>query len=100
MMPRSFPLMLSLLLPWLSGCQNLQPSMAAEKTAAELSKQQQLPVSLQVPAAVSADLLANSRPLLPVAPLLPRFNVSAVNVELNEFFASLVADSEFSYLYI
>jgi len=96
MMPRSFPLMLSLLLPWLSGCQNLQPSMAAEKTAAELSKQQQQPVSLQVPAAVSADLLAMSRPLAPAAPLLPRFNVSAVNVELNEFFASLVADSQAS----
>jgi len=88
--------MLSLLLPWLSGCQNLQPSMAAEKTAAELSKQQQQPVSLQVPAAVSADLLAMSRPLAPAAPLLPRFNVSAVNVELNEFFASLVADSQAS----
>lgn len=96
MMRKPFPLMLSLLLPWLSGCQNLQPSMAAEKTAAELSKQQQLPVSLQVPAAVSADLLANSRPLAPAAPLLPRFNVSAVNVELNEFFASLVADSQAS----
>jgi MSHA biogenesis protein MshL len=96
MMRKLFPLTLSLLLPWLSGCQNLQPSMAAEKTAAELSKQQQLPVSLQVPAAVSADLLANSQPLAPAAPLLPRFNVSAVNVELNEFFASLVADSQAS----
>jgi len=96
MMRKSFPLMLSMLLPWLSGCQNLQPSMAAEKTAAELSKQQQVPMSLQVPAAVSADLLADSQPLLAAAPLLPRFNVSAVNVELNEFFASLVADSQAS----
>lgn len=96
MMRKSFPLLLSMLLPWLSGCQNLQPSMAAEKTAAELSKQQQVPMSLQVPAAVSADLLADSKPLLAAAPLLPRFNVSAVNVELNEFFASLVADSQAS----
>lgn len=63
MMRKSFPLLLSMLLPWLSGCQNLQPSMAAEKTAAELSKQQQVPMSLQVPAAVSADLLADSQPL-------------------------------------
>jgi MSHA biogenesis protein MshL len=98
MMPRTFAFVLSLFLPWLSGCQNLQPSVAASNTAAELARQQQptQPTAIQVPAAVSADLLEQPQSLLAQPPTLPRFNVSAVNVELTEFFASLVADSQAS----
>lgn len=94
MMPKLLPVMLTLCLPWLSGCQNLLPSKAASATATELEKLQQVPAPpMQVPAAVSADLLAGGQPMVPQAPLLPRFNVSAVNLELAEFLASLVVDS-------
>ena len=87
-------------LPLLSACQSLQDPQAARNTQAELEKMQQAtPVQqpLQVPAAVHDDLLS---PLPPQRTdlLLPRFNVSALNVELSEFFASLVLDSDYSVM--
>lgn len=100
MMLKKSPLFLAMLLPVLSACQSLQEPQAARNTQAELEKMQQVAPAatpLQVPAAVSNDLLS---PLpAPSTDLLqPRFNVSALNVELSEFFASLVLDSEYSVM--
>lgn len=80
----------------LSACQSFESPKAASNTSAELAKQQQ-PVAkapLQVPAAVTDDLMTPMTPAFGVNAMLPRVNVSALNVELADFFASLVADSE------
>lgn len=99
MLKKSF-LMMTMALPLLSACQALQEPQAARNTQAELEKMQQAAPAqqpLQVPSAVHDDLLS---PLPPQrADLLqPRFNVSALNVELSEFFASLVLDSDYSVM--
>ncbi|HCU65697.1 MAG TPA: pilus (MSHA type) biogenesis protein MshL [Rheinheimera sp.] len=82
----------------LSACQSIEAPKAASNTSAELGKLQQQQaapkaVPLQVPAAVTDDLLTPMAP--PTANLLlPRINVSALNVAMPDFFASLVADTE------
>lgn len=100
MMLKKSLLLMTMSLPLLSACQALQEPQAARNTQAELEKMQQTaPVQqpLQVPAAVQDDLLSPMPPLR--ADLLqPRFNVSALNVELSEFFASLVLDSDYSVM--
>ncbi|MBU2180154.1 MAG: pilus (MSHA type) biogenesis protein MshL, partial [Gammaproteobacteria bacterium] len=89
MMLKKSPLFIAMMLPLLSACQALQEPQAASNTQAELEKMQQVaraPKPLQVPAAVNDDLLSPLPPLR--ADLqLPRFNVSALNVELSEFFS-------------
>jgi len=80
----------------LSACQSFESPKAASNTSAELAKQQQ-PVAkapLQVPAAVTDDLMSPMTPAISANAMLPRVNVSALNVELADFFASLVADSD------
>lgn len=100
MMLKKSPLFIAMLLPLLSACQAMQEPKAARNTQAELEKMQQAapaPQPLQVPAAVQDDLLSPLPP--PQADVLqPRFNVSALNVELSEFFASLVLDSDYSVM--
>jgi MSHA biogenesis protein MshL len=100
MMLKKSPLFIAMMLPLLSACQALQEPQAASNTQAELEKMQQVaraPKPLQVPAAVNDDLLSPLPPLR--ADLqLPRFNVSALNVELSEFFSSLVLDSTYSVM--
>jgi len=100
MMLKKSLLLMTMSLPLLSACQALQEPQAARNTQAELEKMQQTaaaPQPLQVPAAVQDDLLSPLPPLRPDL-LQPRFNVSALNVELSEFFASLVLDSDFSVM--
>ena len=89
------------LLPLLSACQAIQSPQAAANTEAELKKMQQQSQSvapLQVPAAVQDDLLTPLPPQVPQSMLQPRFNVSALNVEMAEFFASLVLESDYSVM--
>jgi len=100
MMLKKSLLLMTMSLPLLSACQALHEPQAARNTQAELEKMQQAaPVQqpLQIPAAVNDDLLSPMPPLRADL-LLPRFNVSALNVELSEFFASLVLDSDYSVM--
>lgn len=84
----------------LAGCQALTPSKVPEQAQQQLQQaaatqhdaaSTTAPV---VPTAVTQDLLSNN----PVSalPQLPRFNVSATDVDLNDFFQSLVADTPYS----
>ncbi len=100
MMLKKSPLFIAMMLPLLGACQVLQSPKAASNTQAELEKMQQVaaaPKPLAVPAAVTDDLLSPMPPLQAELQL-PRFNVSALNVELAEFFASLVLDSQYSVM--
>ncbi|MCH8537451.1 MAG: pilus (MSHA type) biogenesis protein MshL [Alkalimonas sp.] len=84
----------------LSACQGMQTSHQAAEAKAELQRaaadrpsQQTIP---EVPASVAQDLMLPSQPAVSRQPAEPRFNVAAAQVELADFFASLVADSEYS----
>lgn len=96
-MAKPFPLFAALVL--LQGCSMTSETDVLSRSQAELNKAQQ-PVAkakpLQVPAAVSADVLSASAMPMQASPLLPRFNLSASGVAASEFFASLVTDSDFS----
>lgn len=96
-MAKPFPLIAALFL--LQGCSLTSGSDVLARSQAELDKNQQTPVRpkpLQVPAAVSADVLSASAMPLQNTPVLPRFNLAASGVSAPEFFASLVSDSDFS----
>jgi len=96
-MAKPFPLIAALFL--LQGCSLTSGSDVLARSQAELNKNQQTPSKpkpLQVPAAVSADVLSASAMPLQNTPLLPRFNLAASGVSAPEFFASLVSDSDFS----
>ncbi len=85
----------------LAGCSTASSPTPAQKAAADLNDQRQ-PVAapLTVPAEVSADLFAPSAIAsqeIP-QPQQPRFNVSALNVPMADFLASLVADSSYSVM--
>lgn len=96
-MAKPFPLIAALVL--LQGCSITSESDVLARSQAELNKAQQAPAKpkpLQIPAAVSADVLSASAMPLQNAPVLPRFNLAAAAVPAADFFASLVTDSDFS----
>ncbi|HAW94506.1 MULTISPECIES: pilus (MSHA type) biogenesis protein MshL [unclassified Arsukibacterium] len=79
----------------LSACQALQPNAGptAAKKALQPAVAEPTPV-LAIPMAVTQDLLA--RPPVAIANNEPRFNVSAVDVALSDFFHSVVHDTPYS----
>jgi MSHA biogenesis protein MshL len=84
----------------LSACQGMQAGHQAveakselQRAAAERSTPRGAP---EVPASVAQDLMLPSQPVVVRQPAEPRFNVAAAQVELADFFASLVADSDYS----
>lgn len=87
----------------LAGCQGMQAGHQAQQAKAELERAaaEQLPATAearpQVPASVTQDLfsLGSREPSAPVE-VEQRFNVAASQVELAEFFASLVVDTDYS----
>ncbi len=87
----------------LAGCQGMQAGHQAQQAKAELERAaaKQLPATVearpQVPASVTQDLfsLGSREPSAPVE-VEQRFNVAASQVELAEFFASLVVDTDYS----
>lgn len=96
-MAKPFSLIAALVL--LQGCSITSESDVLARSQAELNKAQQVPAKpkpLQIPAAVSADVLSASAMPLQNAPVLPRFNLAAAAVPAADFFASLVTDSDFS----
>jgi MSHA biogenesis protein MshL len=98
-MQKKFPWYAALIVPMLSACSST-PS-PAEKAAADLKANQvessQLP---PVPAAVAADLFTPQAMPMREQQIQssPRFNVSALNVPMTDFLASLVADSAYSVM--
>lgn len=82
----------------LSGCQAFSPTAVPEQARQTLQQAAQKPpanhVMPEVPAAVTQDLLSSS--YTPQSPQLPRFNVAAVQVDLADFFQSVVADTPYS----
>lgn len=93
------PISLIAALVLLQGCSMTSESDVLARSQAELNKAQQAPATpkpLQIPAAVSADVLSASAMPLQNSPVLPRFNLAASGVAAADFFASLVTDSEFS----
>ena len=100
-MQKKFPWHVAFIIPMLSACSSTNTGSRAEKAAADLKANQvEDRRPLEVPAAVSADLFtpqaipAREQPLQSA----PRFNVSALNVPMADFLASLVADSAYSVM--
>ncbi|MDX3775381.1 pilus (MSHA type) biogenesis protein MshL [Chromatiaceae bacterium AAb-1] len=84
----------------LSACQGLVNSHGPAEAKHELQKAQQVkpaevPAAPLVPAAVMQDLLMPAAQAVP-QPQMPRFNISAANIDLADFFQSLVADTPYS----
>lgn len=82
-----------------SGCQAFNASEVPKQASKTLQQAQQNNASAPeqiapVPADVTRDLMATS--LSTPLPSAPRFNVSAVNAELTDFFQSLIADTAYS----
>ncbi|MFC4653418.1 pilus (MSHA type) biogenesis protein MshL [Rheinheimera marina] len=82
----------------LLGCQGLEQTKVAREASAELAKAAAPEVRepTAVPDSVTQDLLAMTSPMQITAPVLPRFNVAAANVDVGDFFTSLVADTDYS----
>ncbi|SEB00387.1 pilus (MSHA type) biogenesis protein MshL [Alkalimonas amylolytica] len=87
----------------LSGCQGMQVGHQAQQAKAELEQAaaaRQQPASAEprasVPPSVTQDLLNTANALPEPVVMQPRFNVAATQVELADFFASLVADTDYS----
>lgn len=81
----------------LVGCQALQPGKVpteAKQALQQAEQTQPAKAPPAVPAAVTEDLLSAAYSL--PQPALPRFNVAATDVSLNDFFSSLVADTPYS----
>ncbi|MEW5682759.1 MAG: pilus (MSHA type) biogenesis protein MshL [Pseudomonadota bacterium] len=81
----------------LVGCQALQPGKVpteAKQVLQQAEQTQPAKAPPAVPAAVTEDLLSAAYSL--PQPALPRFNVAATDASLNDFFASLVADTPYS----
>ena len=95
-----FPYYIALVVPMLSACSTTNTLSPAEKAAADLKANQVSASPMQVPAAVSADLFTpQTMPIRPqTQPSSPRFNVSALNVPMADFLASLVVDSAYSVM--
>jgi len=100
-MQKKFPLFAALIVPMLSACSATNAPSPAERAAADLKANQlEQRQPLQVPAAVSADLFSPQAIPMREQPIesSPRFNVSALNVPMTDFLASLVADSAYSVM--
>ncbi|EGM76644.1 MSHA-type pilus biogenesis protein MshL [Rheinheimera sp. A13L] len=82
----------------LAGCQGMQDTkipQGAQIALAEQQKQSQVAATV-VPDSVTQDLLALTSPLQQAQPMQQRFNVAAANVDVADFFTSLVADTDYS----
>lgn len=82
----------------LAACQGIQETKIpreAQTALAEHQKQPQ-PAALAVPDSVTQDLLALASPMQQGQVMQPRFNVAAANVDVADFFTSLVADTDYS----
>ncbi len=82
----------------LAACQGLQETQVPQQAKAALaeSQQQPKPAAPVVPDSVTQDLLALTSPMQQVQPAQQRFNVAAANVDITDFFTSLVADTDYS----
>lgn len=84
----------------LTACQGMQSGHQAEEAKAALQRaaveHPVVQVVAEIPASVAQDLMLPSQPVLPIQSVEPRFNVAASQAELSDFFASLVAGSDYS----
>ncbi len=82
----------------LAACQGLQDTKVPQQAQAALAEQQKQPrpAPMAVPDSVTQDLLAMTSPMQQAQPMQQRFNVAAVNVDVADFFTSLVADTDYS----
>ncbi|OGO81228.1 MAG: pilus (MSHA type) biogenesis protein MshL, partial [Chromatiales bacterium RIFOXYA1_FULL_46_5] len=82
----------------LAACQGLQDTEVPREAQAALAEQQKTPQksAIAVPDSVTQDLLALTTPMQQAQPMQQRFNVAAANVEVADFFTSLVADTDYS----
>lgn len=82
----------------LAACQGLQETKVPQQAQAALTEAQKQPKTAapMVPDSVTQDLLALATPMQQGQAIQPRFNVAAANVEVADFFTSLVADTDYS----
>ncbi|MBU0911587.1 MAG: pilus (MSHA type) biogenesis protein MshL [Gammaproteobacteria bacterium] len=82
----------------LAACQGMQETKIPEQAQAALAEQQKQPqpAAMVVPDSVTQDLLAMTSPMQQAQPVQQRFNVAAANVDVADFFTSLVADTDYS----
>jgi MSHA biogenesis protein MshL len=82
----------------LAACQGVQDTKVPLQAQAALAEAQaqSKPVPPTVPDSVTQDLLALTSPMQQVQPAQQRFNVAASNVDVADFFTSLVADTDYS----
>ena len=82
----------------LAACQGLQETKVPQQAQAALTEAQKQPKAAVpvVPDSVTQDLLALATPMQQGQAIQPRFNVAAANVEVADFFTSLVADTDYS----
>lgn len=82
----------------LAACQGLQETKVPQQAQAALTEAQKQPKTAApvVPDSVTQDLLALATPMQQGQAIQPRFNVAAANVEVADFFTSLVADTDYS----
>jgi MSHA biogenesis protein MshL len=82
----------------LAACQGLQETKVPQQAQAALAEAQKQPKAAApvVPDSVTQDLLALATPMQQGQAIQPRFNVAAANVEVADFFTSLVADTDYS----
>lgn len=82
----------------LAACQGLQDTKVPQQAQAALaeSQKQPKPAAPVVPDSVTQDLLALATPMQQGQSMQPRFNVAAANVDVADFFTSLVADTDYS----
>jgi MSHA biogenesis protein MshL len=82
----------------LAACQGMQETKVPAEAQAALAEQQKQskPAAMAVPDSVTQDLLSMTSPMQQAQPLQARFNVAAANVDVADFFTSLVADTEYS----
>ncbi len=100
-MQKKFPWHVALIIPLFSACSSTSTPSPAARAAADLkANQTTVRTPVAVPAEVTADLLAPQALPLREQSLQssPRCNVSARNVPMADFFASLVADSAYSVM--
>jgi MSHA biogenesis protein MshL len=82
----------------LTACQSFQPTAVPQGAVAALAEQQKpaQAEAMPVPDSVTQDLLALTSPMQQAQTIQPRFNVAAANVDVADFFTSLVADTDYS----
>lgn len=82
----------------LAACQGMQDTKVPQQARAALAESQKQPKAAApvVPDSVTQDILALASPMQPGQSIQPRFNVAAANVDVADFFTSLVADTDYS----